>query len=78
MVKLTVPIVPIALQKSGIIKILTRIMVYSSRQYHGLGLLYPWYNQQLKHLQIVVGKTTNRKPTGQLIQITAGELCSET
>ena len=66
-----VPIVPIALQKSGIIKILTRIMVYSSRQYHGIGLLYPWYNQQLKHLQIVIGETVNKTPTELLIKSTA-------
>ena len=49
-------------------------MVYTSRQYHGLGLKHPWYNQQLKHLYTLIGEIANKTPTGLLIQASAESL----
>ena len=45
-------------------------MVYTSKKYQGLGVKHPWYNQQLKYLQIVDGETANKTPTRMLLQAT--------
>ena len=34
----------IALQNSGITKKFPRVMVYTFKKYHALGLKYPWYS----------------------------------
>ena len=52
----------ISLQKSKISPIFLRVVVYTSNQYHGLGTLHQWYNQQLKHLQTFIEKITNYTP----------------
>ena len=57
------PLLPIALQKAGIVKIFPRVMAYTSKKYHGLGLKNPWCNQQLTHLQIVMEETANKTST---------------
>ena len=41
------------------------------QKYHGLGLKHPWYNQQLKYLQTLMGETANKTPTGLLLQASA-------
>ena len=65
------PLLSIALQKVGIIEKLPRVMVYTSRQYYGLGLNHPWCNQQLKHLYTLIGETANKTPTELLLQASA-------
>ena len=57
------PLLSITLQKSGISEKFPRVMVYTSRQYHGLGLKHPWYHQQLKHMYTLIGETANKTPT---------------
>ena len=52
-------------------------MVYNAKQYHGLGSLHPWYNQQLKHLQILIWELANSTPTGLFLQVSAEQLCLE-
>ena len=64
----------IALQKAGISEKFPRVMVYTSRQYHGLGLKHPWYHQQLKHIYTLIRETTNKNLTGLLIQASAESL----
>ena len=49
-------------------------MVYIAKQYHVLGILHPWYNQQLKHLQNLIGVIANNTPTGILLQALAEQL----
>jgi len=44
------------------------------QKYHGLGLKYHLYNQQLKHLHTLIGETTNKIPTGILFQASAEQL----
>ena len=38
-------LLPIALQKVEIVRIFPKVMVYSSKKDHGLGLKYLWHNQ---------------------------------
>ena len=61
-------------QNSGISQKFPRVMVYTAKQYHGLGILHPWYHQQLKHLQTLIGEITNKIPTGMLLQASAEQL----
>ena len=49
-------------------------MVYTAKQYHGLGIFHPWYNQQLKHLQTLIGELANSTLTGILLQASAEQL----
>ena len=56
------PLLPIALQKTGIKRTFTIVMVYTSKRYQGLGVKHPWYNQQLKHLQILIREKANKTP----------------
>ena len=49
-------------------------MVYTAKQYHVLGILHQWYNQQLKHLQTLIGEIANNKPTGMLLQASVEKL----
>ena len=49
-------------------------MVYTAKQYHGLGILHPWCNQQPKHLQALIGVLANSTPTGILLQASAEQL----
>ena len=42
-------------------------MVYTAKQYHVLGIIHQWYNQQLKHLQTLIGEIANNKPTEMLL-----------
>lgn len=54
-------IAPIELYKLDITNVSPKGMVYTSTNYHGLGILHPWYLQQLKHLQILIGESANKK-----------------
>ena len=47
------------------------------KKYHGLGIKHLWYNQQLKHLQNLIGETSNKTPTCMLLQDSAKLLCLE-
>ena len=42
-------------------------MVDTSKQYHELGVLYQCFNQQLKHLQTLIGEIANNAPMGMLL-----------
>ena len=68
------PLLSVALQKAGISEKSPRVMVYTSRQYHGLGLKHPWCHQQLKHIYTLIGETANKTPTGLLIQASVESL----
>ena len=72
--KVMSPLLSIVLQKSGITQVFPRTMIYSSTKYHGLGVLHPWYHQQIKHLQTLIGETANNTPTGKLFQASAEQL----
>ena len=64
----------ISLQKSDLSPKFPRVMVYTAKQYHGLGILHPWHHQQLKHLQTLIGEITNNTPTGMLLQASSEQL----
>ena len=64
----------ISLQKSRISPTFLRVEVYTSNQYHRLGTLHQWYNQQLKHLQTFIEKNTNYTPIGMLLIASAVQL----
>ena len=72
--KVMSPLLSIVLQKSGITHVFPRTMIYSSTKYHGLGVLHPWYHQQIKHLQTLIGETANNTSTGKLFQASAEQL----
>ena len=64
----------ISLQKSSISQTNPRVMVYTAKKYHGLEIHNPWYNQQLKHLQTLIGLIANNTPIGILLQASAEQL----
>ena len=67
--RVTSPLLSIVLQKSGITKVFSRTMIYSSIKYHGLGVFHPWRHQQIRHLQTLIDETANNTPTGKLLQV---------
>ena len=67
--RVTSPLLSIVLQKSGITKVFSRTMIYSSIKYHGLGVFHPWRHQQIRHLQTLIEETANNTPTGKLLQV---------
>ena len=72
--KMMVPLLSISLQNSGISQKFPRVIVHTAKQYNGLGILHPWYKQQLKHLQTLIGEISNNTPTGILLQASAEQL----
>ena len=42
-------------------------MICTTKQYHGLSILHPLYNQQLKHLQTLIEESAKRTPTKMLL-----------
>ena len=68
------PLLSISLQMSDISQQFPRVMVYTANQYRVLGILHPWYNQQLKHLQALMGEIAKHAPTGILLQALAEQL----
>ena len=49
-------------------------MVYTAKKYHGLGILHPWYTQQLKKLLTLIGEIANNIPAGILLMASAKQL----
>ena len=54
-----------------------KVMIYTSKKYHSLEILHPWHNQQLKHLQTLVGEISNNTPIGILLVAAVEQLCLE-
>jgi hypothetical protein len=60
------PLLGIVLQKCGITSTFPRDLVFTSLHYQGLGVRHPFYQQQIKHLSVLLGEKANRSsPTGQ-------------
>ena len=67
--KVIAPLLSISLQKLGISQKFPRVMVYTAKQYHGLGILYPWYHQQFKHFQTLIREIANNTHTMTLRRV---------
>jgi hypothetical protein len=72
------PLLGIVLQKCRIASTFPRGLVFTSLQYQGLGARHPFYQQELKHLSVLLTETANpSSPTGQLLVGAAEDLCIE-
>jgi hypothetical protein len=62
------PLVGTVLQRCGIASTSPRDLLFTSLQYQGLGARHPYYQQEIKHLSVLITETANpESPTGQLL-----------
>ena len=50
------------------------IYIYILQTHQGLHMIDPWYNQQIKYLQTLLGEPANNTQTAMLIQISTEQL----
>lgn len=62
------PVLMATLPRAGIVRTFPRDMVYAPEDYCGLGILHPWYRQNLTHLQTCLTETLTNGITGDLIK----------
>ena len=81
------PVFKAGLPKSGISRMFPRTVVFGPSLYQGLGIMHPFHNQEIEHLQTIIqqvnrwDRAINKKtadPTGERIQRSLEELRSET
>jgi hypothetical protein len=69
------PLLGIVLRRRGIASTFPRDLVFTSLQYQGLGVRHPFYQQEIKHLSVLIGELANpSSPTGQLLMGKAQDL----
>jgi hypothetical protein len=69
------PFVGNVLQRCGIASAFPRDLLFTSLQYQGLGARHPYYQQEIKHLSVLLRETANpASPTGQLLKGVADDL----
>ena len=66
--KIMVPILKVALPKSGVSKNFPHDVLYGPTCFQGRGLKHPWYHQELQHLEAFWDTVTYDNVTGQLFQ----------
>ncbi len=69
-----VPILKAGLPRSGIDRSFPRDILYGPTSLQGMGLLHPWYHQEITHLLVCLQQTTIRGTTGQLIAASTEQL----
>jgi hypothetical protein len=69
------PLVGTVLQRCGIASTFPRALLFTSLQYQGLGARHPYYQQEIKHLSVLLTETANPvSPTRQLLTGVAEDL----
>jgi hypothetical protein len=68
------PILMASLPHMGYVETFPRNIVYTSKDYCGLGITHPWYNQELTHLETCLREGTAKTITGDLIQASAEQM----
>ena len=67
-----------ALPKSGIVRTLGHAFLYGPKKYQGLGVMEPWHNQELTHLQDLVTEVTKGSSHGFYFRASIEALRMET
>ena len=67
----------ICLPCSGFARTFPHCIIYGPTEYAGLGIMHPWYNQELSHLEILWGEVTAASHTGELFQTSMEQLTLE-
>jgi hypothetical protein len=62
-----VPVLKAGLPRAGIARTFPRDVLYGPPSAQGLGILHPWYHQELIHLITLIEHTQKRTMTGQFI-----------
>jgi hypothetical protein len=62
------------LPRASIVRSFPRDMVYAPVDYCGLGIMHPWYRQQLTHLKTCLSETLTGSITGDLLKACLEEL----
>jgi hypothetical protein len=62
------PIMLASLPRMGYVRSFPRDIVYASKDFCGLGVMHPWFNQELTHLETCLQEGTKKSITGDLLQ----------
>jgi hypothetical protein len=68
------PVMMATLPHAGIVRTFPHNMVYAPADYCGLGILHPYYRQQLTHLKTLLSETLTHSITGDLMKACFEEL----
>jgi hypothetical protein len=68
------PVLMATLPRAGIVRTFPRNIVYAPMDYCGLGIMHPWYRQELTHLKVCLAETLTASITGDLIKACMEEL----
>ena len=68
------PLLKTCLPAAGFASSFPRTLVYGPIEHMGLGLLHPWYHQELQHLEVFWEEISQKTLTGDLLQISLEEL----
>ncbi len=62
------PLLRCILPRTGIAKNFPHVIVYGPTEYQGLGLMHPWYGQELSHLEILWESASRPTLEGDILQ----------
>jgi hypothetical protein len=68
------PLLKSTLPKAGIVRSFPRDILYSPSNFTGMGLMHPFYKQNLRHLELVLGETLRPSITAELLSAALEQL----
>jgi hypothetical protein len=71
---ITGPILMASLPQMGYVRTFTCNIVYASKSFCGLGIMHPWYNHELAHLETCLREGTKQTITGDLLRASAEQM----
>ena len=72
--KIMSPLLQACLPAAGFARNFPHTVIYGPTSHQGLGLLHPWYHQELHHLDVFWEEISNETLTGDLLQVSLEEL----
>ena len=68
------PLLLASLPRMGYVRTFPRDIVYASKDYCGLRIMHPWFNQELTHLKTYLQAGTSATITGNLLHALAEQM----
>jgi hypothetical protein len=68
------PLLMAALPRMGYVRTFPRDIVYAPKDLLGLGIMHPWFNQELTHLETCLQEGTSKSITGDLLRASAEQM----
>jgi hypothetical protein len=68
------PILMAALPRMGYVRTFPRDIVYAPKDLLGLGIMHPWFNQELTHLETCLREGTTKSITGDLLRASTEQM----